>query len=134
MNTFIELLTTSRGQYELLLEKTREIGAKVSALDTDAIRSYQKELTSLLEKAQHTDQQINELGVTQLNEDNNGYFQDRFKVMCEFLEMNKKVAAQIQSRRVVLQSEYLKIKNGRIGLSGYQNSLPTKVRTFNRSL
>ncbi len=89
MNTFSELLLQSQKQYSELISKTEEIGDHVQMLDSETIRAYQKELSVLLDRAQETDQQINNLAMSNLHGDSVRLFHERSEIMKKFLELNR---------------------------------------------
>ena len=131
--TFSELLLLSQEQYRALISKTEEIGNRVQDLEPQTIRTYQKELSILLDAAQQTDQQINTLAMSHLGEVSNQLFHERAKIMKHFLELNRDVASRINDKQAVVRSEYLKIKNGRAGISGYQSYRKKPNRLINSS-
>ena len=133
MNTFSELLLQSQRQYRELISKTEEIGDHVQMLDSKTIRAYQKELSVLLEDAQKTDKQINDLAIGSLNGDAVRFFHERSEIMKEFLELNRTVASKLNDKQAVIRSEYLKVKNGRVGINGYQSSIKKPSRLINSS-
>ena len=131
--TFSELLLLSQEQYRALISKTEEIGNRVQELEPQTIRTYQKELSALLDAAQQTDQQINTLAMSHLVEVANQLFHERAEIMKRFLELNREVASRINDKQAVVRSEYLKIKNGRVGISGYQSFSKKPNRLINSS-
>ena len=131
MNTFPELLQLSQQQYRALISKTEEIGNRVHDLDPDTIRAYQKDLSILLDNAQKTDHQINEMAMNHLGEVSNKLFQERAEIMKHFLELNRTVATRLSDKQAVIRAEYLKIKNGRVGVSGYQSFVKKPHRIIN---
>ena len=133
MNTFSELLLQSQKQYSELISKTEEIGDHVQMLDSETIRSYQKELSVLLDGAQQTDQQINDLARSSLQGDSVRLFHERSEIMKKFLELNRTVASKLNDKQAVIRSEYLKVKNGRNGINGYQSSIKRPNRLINES-
>ena len=133
MNTFPELLIQSQIQYRELISKTKEIGDHVQMLDSETIRAYQMELSVLLDGAQETDQQINNLAMSNLHGDSVRLFHERSEIMKNFLELNRAVASKLNDKQAVIRSEYLKIKNGRNGINGYQSSIKRPHRLINES-
>lgn len=133
MNTFTELLLLSQKQYRALISKTEEIGESVLDLDPETIRTYQKELSVLLDDAQETDQKINALAMSHLGEVSNRLFHERAEIMKQFLELNRVVASRLTDKQAVVRSEYLKIKNSRVGISGYQSFVKKPNRLINSS-
>jgi len=133
MTTFSELLLLSQEQYKELISKTKEIGEHVHMLEPETIRAYQKELSALLESAQETDQKINSMAMNSLHGESVRLFHERSEIMKHFLELNRTVASKINDKQAVVRSEYLKVKNGRIGISGYQSALKKPNRLVNRS-
>ena len=133
MNTFSELLIQSQKQYSELISKTEEIGDHVQMLDSETIRAYQKELSVLLGRAQETDQQINNLAMSNLHGDSVRLFHERSEIMKKFLELNRTVASKLNDKQAVIRSEYLKVKNGRNGINGYQSSIKRPNRIINES-
>ena len=133
MNTFSELLLQSQKQYSELISKTEEIGDHVQMLDSETIRAYQKELSVLLGRAQETDQQINNLAMSNLHGDSVRLFHERSEIMKKFLELNRTVASKLNDKQAVIRSEYLKVKNGRNGINGYQSSIKRPNRIINES-
>lgn len=133
MNTFSELLLQSQQQYSELISKTEEIGDHVQMLDSETIRAYQKELSVLLDGAQETDQQINNLAMSNLHGDSVRLFHERSEIMKNFLELNRTVASKLNDKQAVIRSEYLKVKNGRNGINGYQSSIKRPNRLINES-
>jgi len=133
MNTFSELLLQSQKQYSELISKTEEIGDHVQMLDSETIRAYQKELSVLLDGAQQTDQQINNLAMNSLQGDSVRLFHERSEIMKKFLELNRTVASKLNDKQAVIRSEYLKVKNGRNGINGYQSSIKRPNRLINES-
>ena len=133
MNTFSELLLQSQKQYSELISKTEEIGDHVQMLDSESIRAYQKELSVLLDGAQQTDQQINDLARSSLQGDSVRLFHERSEIMKKFLELNRTVASKLNDKQAVIRSEYLKVKNGRNGINGYQSSIKRPNRLINES-
>lgn len=133
MNTFSELLLQSQKQYSELISKTEEIGDHVQMLDSETIRAYQKELSVLLDRAQETDQQINNLAMSNLHGDSVRLFHERSEIMKKFLELNRTVASKLNDKQAVIRSEYLKVKNGRNGINGYQSSIKRPNRIINES-
>jgi hypothetical protein len=134
MNTFSELLQVSQRQYAELINITREIGEQINRLDSETIRVFQKELSALLDEAQATDQQINELSFSNLNGVSNPLFQERAEIMRSFLELNRSVASKLIDKQAVIRAEYLKIRKGRNGISGYQSSLKKQYQIVNDSI
>ena len=102
-------------------------------LEPETIRAYQKELSILLDDAQQTDQQINTLAMSHLGEVSNQLFHERSEIMKHFLELNRLVASKLNDKQAVVRSEYLKIKNGRVGISGYQSYIKKPNRLINSS-
>ena len=133
MNTFSELLIRSQEQYRELIIKTEEIGDHVHRLDSQTIRTYQKELSVLLENAQETDQKINALAMNNLNGEAIRLFHERSEIMKNFLGLNRSVASKLNDKQAVVRSEYLKVKNGRTGISGYQSSVKKPNLLINSS-
>ena len=133
MTTFSELLLLSQEQYKELIRKTEEIGEHVHMLEPETIRAYQKELSVLLESAQETDQKINTMAMNNLHGESVRLFHERSEIMKNFLELNRTVASKLNDKQAVVRSEYLKVKNGRIGISGYQSALKKPNRLVNRS-
>jgi hypothetical protein len=133
MNTFSELLLQSQKQYSELISKTEEIGDHIQMLDSETIRAYQKELSVLLDRAQETDQQINNLAMSNLHGDSVRLFHERLEIMKNFLELNRTVASKLNDKQAVIRSEYLKVKNGRNGINGYQSSIKRPNRLINES-
>ena len=133
MNTFSELLIQSQKQYSELISKTKEIGDHVQMLDSETIRAYQKELSVLLDRAQETDQQINNLAMSNLHGDSVRLFHERSEIMKKFLELNRTVASKLNDKQAVIRSEYLKVKNGRNGINGYQSYIKRPNRIINES-
>ncbi len=133
MTTFSELLLLSQEQYRELISKTEEIGEHVHLLEPETIRAYQKELSGLLDNAQVTDQQINNMAMNNLHGESVRLFHERSEIMKNFLELNRAVASKINDKQAVVRSEYLKVKNGRIGINGYQSSIKKPNRLINRS-
>ena len=123
MNTFSELFLKSQKQYSELISKTEEIGDRVHRLDSETIRAYQKELSVLLDNAQETDKQINDMAMSNLNGEAIRLFHQRSEIMKNFLDLNRSVASKLNDKQAVIRSEYLKVKNGRTGISGYQSSI-----------
>ena len=133
MKTFSELLLQSKQQYSELISKTEEIGDHIQMLDSETIRAYQKELSVLLDRAQETDQQINNLAMSNLHGDSVRLFHERSEIMKNFLELNRSVASKLNDKQAVIRSEYLKVKNGRNGINGYQSSIKRPNRLINES-
>jgi hypothetical protein len=133
MKTFSELLLQSQKQYRELISKTEEIGDRVHRLDSETIRAYQKELSVLLERAQVTDAQINDMAMSNLNGEAVRLFHERSEIMKKFLELNRTVASKLNDKQAVIRSEYLKVKNGRKGISGYQSSIKKPNLLINSS-
>ena len=133
MKTFSELLLQSKQQYSELISKTEEIGDHIQMLDSETIRAYQKELSVLLDRAQVTDQQINNLAMSNLHGDSVRLFHERSEIMKNFLELNRSVASKLNDKQAVIRSEYLKVKNGRNGINGYQSSIKRPNRLINES-
>jgi hypothetical protein len=133
MNTFSELLLQSQKQYSELISKTEEIGDHIQMLDSETIRVYQKELSALLDRAQETDEQINNLAMRNLHGDSVRLFHERSEIMKNFLELNRTVASKLNDKQAVIRSEYLKVKNGRNGINGYQSSIKRPNRLINES-
>ncbi len=133
MNTFSELLLQSQKQYSELISKTEEIGDHIQMLDSETIRAYQKELSVLLDRAQETDEQINNLAMSNLHGDSVRLFHERSEIMKNFLELNRTVASKLNDKQAVIRSEYLKVKNGRNGINGYQSSIKRPNRLINES-
>lgn len=133
MNTFSELLLQSQKQYRELISKTEEIGDRVHRLDSETIRAYQKELSVLLDNAQETDKQINDMAMSNLNGEAIRLFHQRSEIMKNFLDLNRSVASKLNDKQAVIRSEYLKVKNGRIGISGYQSSIKKPNLLINSS-
>ncbi len=131
--TFSELLLLSQEQYRALISKTEEIGDRVHDLQPETIRAYQNELSVLLDAAQQTDQQINTLAMSHLGEVSNQLFHERAEIMKHFLELNRTVASRLNDKQAVVRSEYLKIKNSRVGISGYQSYSKKPNRLINSS-
>ncbi len=133
MTTFTELLLLSQKQYRALISKTEEIGTHVHDLEPETIRIYQKELSALLDDAQDTDQQINAMAMNHLNDASHQLFHERAEIMKHFLELNRSVATKLNDKQAVVRSEYLKIRNGRAGINGYQSFAKRPNRLINSS-
>jgi hypothetical protein len=133
MKTFSELLLQSQKQYRELISKTEEIGDRVHRLDSETIRAYQKELSVLLDNAQETDKQINDIAMSNLNGEAIRLFHQRSEIMKNFLDLNRTVASKLNDKQAVIRSEYLKVKNGRTGISGYQSSIKKPNLLINSS-
>jgi len=133
MKTFSELLVVSQRQYSDLITKTEEIGEHIHDLESETIRVYQRELSELLDRAQQTDEKINELSLSNLDNISNPLFHERTAIMRRFLELNRCVASKLNDKQAVIRSEYLKIKNGRSCINGYQSSLKQPNRFVDSS-
>ncbi|MEE4164641.1 MAG: hypothetical protein V2I35_01490, partial [Desulfocapsaceae bacterium] len=86
-----------------------------------------------LDDAQDTDQQINAMAMNHLNDASHQLFHERAEIMKHFLELNRSVATKLNDKQAVVRSEYLKIRNGRAGINGYQSFAKRPNRLINSS-
>jgi hypothetical protein len=134
MNELNELLTSSIELYRTLLDRTRELSAKLSVLSgAESITAY-RELLDLQNACCAGDERLLPLLVlAKPNRESAPQLLERMRLIEEVVAENRRIMPLLLSRKAILAAELKQSREGQGSLSGYRSNGTVSGRLLSRS-